>query len=131
MKTEPRWLSTRLVMAIHAESLRRFGGAPGLRDENLLESALARPINLWTYKDEATVFELAACLGYGLIRNHAFIDGNKRIGVLAVNAFLHLNGQRFDPDQADEVLTILGVAAGEIDEVAFARWLGDNCRPTS
>ncbi len=128
MTLEPRWLSIELVKTIHAQSLATFGGAPGLRDLSLLESALARPRNLWSYHPDASIFDLAATLGFGLIRNHAFVDGNKRTGLLAVNAFLHLNGFRFDPAQIDEVQTILALAAGEMEEAAFAGWLKDNSR---
>ncbi|MDK9721352.1 MAG: type II toxin-antitoxin system death-on-curing family toxin [Rhodospirillales bacterium] len=127
MSAEPRWVDARLVHHIHDASLANFGGASGIRDENLLESALARPRNLWGYNFEADVFELAASLGYGLIRNHPFIDGNKRTGLLVMNAFLRLNGQYLNPDQMDEVLMIRAVAAGERDEAELGVWLKSNC----
>lgn len=129
MSREPRWPSTKLLLAIHNASLAHFGGAPGIRDENLLESALARPRNLWCYNTEASIFELAASLGFGLIRNHPFVDGNKRVGLLAMNAFLRLNGQYLNPDQTDEVLMIRAVAAGERDESDLTLWLQTNCTP--
>lgn len=127
MSCEPRWLNSTLVLAIHNASLAHFGGAAGIRDENLLESALARPRNLWGYNPDASLFELAASLGFGLIRNHPFVDGNKRAGLLAMNAFLRLNGLYLNPDQMDEVMMIRAVAAGEQDESQLSAWLGNNC----
>jgi death-on-curing protein len=126
---EPRWLSIELIKTIHAQSLATFGGASGLRDTSLLERAVAWPRNLWSYHPDASIFELAASLGYGLIRNHAFVDGNKRTGLLAINAFLHLNGYRFDPAQMDEVKTILALAAGEMEEAELAEWQKANSQP--
>ncbi len=123
---EPRWLSLQIVTALHDEQLARFGGGTGMRDQGLLESALARPVNAFHYKPESGLFDLAAAYGFGIIRNHPFIDGNKRTGDLAVQVFLHLNGWNYDPDQHDEVMTILGVAAGEIEEDVLARWIEQN-----
>jgi len=115
-----------MVMAIHDEHLARFGGGTGLRDQGLLESAMARPVNAFHYKPESSLFDLAAAYCFGIIKNHPFVDGNKRTGDLAAHAFLHLNGWRYDPDQHDEVRTILGVAAGHMEEAALARWIEDN-----
>ena len=98
------------------------GGASGLRDEGLLESALSRPLNLVAYGDP-DVWELAAAYGVGLAKNHAFVDGNKRAAFLAVGMFLVLNGYRLTAPQADATLTMLAVAAGQMDEATFARWL--------
>jgi death-on-curing protein len=125
----PRWLSLDIVNAIHDESLAHFGGAAGIRDAGLLESALARPQNLLAYGDAPTIFDLAAAYGSGIIRNHPFVDGNKRTGLLAINAFLALNGYRFDPEQTDEVRTILGVAGGTVGEDRLAAWIAAKSQP--
>ncbi len=123
--TEPRWLTSEEVKVSHERQLTRFGGPPGLRDENALESALARPINRWRY-EEADLATLAAAYAFGLARNHAFVDGNKRIAFVSMMLFLRLNGVRFAPDQAQATAIILGLAAGEIDESGLTRWIRDN-----
>lgn len=123
--TEPRWLTSEEVRAAHEKQLSRFGGPPGLRDENAPESALARPINRWRY-EEADLAALAAAYAFGLARNHAFVDGNKRIAFVAMTTFLRLNGIAFRPDQAQATAIILGLAAGEIDEGGLTRWIRDN-----
>ena len=122
---EPRWLTTEQVMATHERQLVRFGGPAGLRDENALESALARPINRWRYEG-ADLSELAAAYAFGLARNHAFVDGNKRIAFVAMTLFLRRNGILFAPDQAQAAAIIVGLAAGEIDESGLTRWIRDN-----
>jgi death-on-curing protein len=122
---EPIWLSTDLVLAIHDEQLRAFGGPPGLRDEGLLESALDRPLNKYAYgSDDLT--ELAAAYGFGLVRNHAFVDGNKRIAFLAMVTFLGLNDIDFVVPEEEAVVMMLAVASGEVSEESLARWIGDN-----
>ena len=123
--TEPVWLPTDLVIAIHDEQLRLFGGPPGIRDQGLLKSALARPLNKYAYGSE-DLAELAAAYGYGLARNHAFVDGNKRIALLAMVTFLGLNGIDFAVPEPDAVVIMLAVAAGEIDEEGLTRWIRDN-----
>ena len=127
--TEPRWLTSAIVRALNAEALARFGGAPGIREAALLESAVARPRQAFAYGRDPDLFDLAAAYGWGLIRNHPFIDGNKRTGVLAIAVFLHLNGWRFDPDQGDEVRMIRAVAAGEIGEPDLAVWIRGKSAP--
>ena len=117
-----RWIDRRALELLHDESLAVHGGASGLRDEGLLESALARPLNLAAYGNPE-VWELAAAYGVGLAKNHAFVDGNKRVAFLAVGMFLTLNGYRLTAPQVDATLTMLAVAAGQMDEAAFARWL--------
>ncbi len=117
-----RWISRQALELLHDESLVEHGGASGIRDEGLLESALARPLNLAAY-GEPDVFALAAAYGVGLAKNHAFVDGNKRAAFLGVGLFLHLNGFRLTATQVDATLTMLGVAAGSLDEDAFAQWL--------
>jgi death-on-curing protein len=117
-----------MVVALHEESLAIFGGAAGVRDEGLLESALARPRNLLGYEPQADLVRLAASYGFGLAGNHPFVDGNKRVAVLAIAVFLAINGMDFDPDQADEVRAILALAAGDLDEPALAAWIRANTR---
>lgn len=123
-----RWIDKRLLLILHDESLAEHGGAGGLRDEWRLDSALARPLNLLAYGEPDTA-DLAAAYGVGLAKNHAFVDGNKRVAFLAVGLFLALNGYRLNASQADATLTVLSVAAGEMDETAFARWIRANCVP--
>jgi death-on-curing protein len=117
-----RWIDRRALELLHDESLAEHGGASGLRDEGLLESALARPLNLVAY-GRPDVADLAASYGVGLAKNHPFVDGNKRAAFLAVGLFLALNGRRLVAGQADATLTMLAVAAGQMDAAAFARWL--------
>ena len=123
--TEPVWLWSDLVLSIHDEQLRQFGGPPGLRDQGLLESALGRPLNKYAYGSQ-DLAQLAAAYGFGLARNHAFVDGNKRIAFLAMVTFLGLNDIEFMVSEADAVAIMLAVAAGEIDEDGLTRWIRDN-----
>ena len=111
-----------MVEAFHAESIARVGGTGGIRDEGLLESALAKPINRHGYEDDVPIFGLAADYCAGIIRNHPFIDGNKRAGLLAARVFFALNGWRFEPDEAEIVTMIEGTAAGRFNEVDLAAW---------
>ncbi|MFT5143565.1 MAG: death-on-curing protein [Rhodothermales bacterium] len=120
---EPAWLTVVHTRMLHAESVRLFGGAPGVRDHGLRESAIDRPRNLWSHDEATTVFDLAAAYGFGLAKNHAFIDGNKRVALLAMRAFLHRNGFSLTPPEVATVTTIEGLAAGSIDEVTLAVWL--------
>ena len=126
---EPKWLRKEMVLGLHAMAVAKFGGSPGLRDEGLLESALDRPRNLFAYGDAPSVFELAAAYCSGIVKNHPFIDGNKRAGDLAVRAFLRLNGYLYEPEEAEEVVMIVALAAGEIDEDALAAWITENAAP--
>jgi death-on-curing protein len=114
-----------VLLLLHEESLAEHGGAPGLRDAGLLDSALARPLNLALYGDP-DVAELAAAYGIGLAKNHAFVDGNKRAAFLALGMFLALNGQRLQATQLDATLTMLAVAAGEISEKVLSQWIRDH-----
>ncbi|WP_299162084.1 type II toxin-antitoxin system death-on-curing family toxin [Accumulibacter sp.] len=122
------WLDRRALELLHDESLAEHGGASGLRDEGLLESALARPLNLALY-GQPDVADLAAAYGFGLARNHPFVDGNKRVAFLAVGLFLALNGRRLVASHADATLTVLAVASGQIDEATFARWVREHSAP--
>ena len=123
--TEPRWLDTTIVLDVHAEQLALFGGADGIRDLGLLESALARPINKFGY-GETDLAVLAAAYAFGIARNHPFVDGNKRAAFASIIVFLGLNGVDFDvpPEQATAI--ILALAAGEVSEESLARWVKDN-----
>ena len=125
MTSEPKWLTYDQVIAIHSRQLRRFGGAAGLRDDGLLRSAIERPVNKWHY-EQAELAELAAAYAFGLAKNHAFVDGNKRIAFMSLMIFLHRNGVRFAPDQAHATKMILSLAAGEVSEESLARWIRDN-----
>jgi death-on-curing protein len=122
---EPRWLTYEQVLAIHSRQLRRFGGASGLRDEGMLRSALERPRNKWHY-EQAELIELAAAYAFGLAKNHAFVDGNKRIAFLAMAAFLRRNDIGFAPEQAKATAMMLALAAGEVSEQSLARWIRDS-----
>jgi death-on-curing protein len=122
---EPAWLNYEQVVAIHSRQLRRFGGAAGLRDEGMLRSALERPINKWQY-EQAELPELAAAYAFGLAKNHAFVDGNKRIAFMALIVFLRSNGVHFAPAPAHATAIILALAAGEVSEESLARWIRDN-----
>jgi death on curing protein len=119
------WLQKAVVLAIHEDQLTEHGGGVGVRDAGLLESALARPENLAAY-GKPDVADLAAAYGYGISRNHAFIDGNKRTGFVAVELFLELNGHELAASDADCVMTMLAVASGDITETQFAAWLREH-----
>lgn len=123
-----RWISKQALLLLHAESLAEHGGGNGLRDEGLLDSALARPLNLAAY-EEPDFAALAASYGVGVAKNHPFVDGNKRAALLATGLFLYLNGYRLTASQADTTLTVLGVAAADLSEDAFAAWLRRHCVP--
>ena len=116
------FITNEIAMAAHARSLLDHGGASGLRDIGLFESALARPRNRLGY-GEATLFELAASLGFGLVKNHPFVDGNKRTAFLCAYIFLGLNGYALEADEAEAAAIIVDLAAGEVSEADFARWL--------
>ncbi|PKO42572.1 MAG: type II toxin-antitoxin system death-on-curing family toxin [Betaproteobacteria bacterium HGW-Betaproteobacteria-3] len=122
------WLQRGVVVAIHEAQLAEHGGGIGVRDANLLDSALAKPLNLAAY-GEPDVAALAASYGYGISRNHAFIDGNKRTGFVAAELFLRLNGHSLQADDATCVLTMLAVAAGDLTEDEFAAWLRTHLAP--
>ena len=119
------WIDKRVLLLLHDESLAEHGGASGLRDEGLLDSALARPLNLAAY-EQPDLAALAASYALALAKNHAFVDGNKRAGFLAMGLFLYLNGHRLTATQADATVTMLAVAAGEIDEATLADWIRRN-----
>ena len=125
--TEPIWLSPELVIAIHDEQLAEFGGASGLRDAGALESALAHPLNRYHYGN-TDLASLAAAYGFGLSRNHAFVDGNKRTAFLAIVTFLGLNEVDFVVAEPEAVVMMLALAAGEVDEEGLTQWIADTLR---
>jgi len=126
VKRAPKWIDKRAVLLLHEESLAMFGGARGVRDEGLLDSALARPVNKYHYDGVEDLAELAAAYGFGVAKNHAFVDGNKRAAFLSIGLFLAINGARLQADRIDAIRTILALAAGEIDEAGLAKWIGAN-----
>lgn len=117
-----------VVDAIHSDQLREHGGLPGIRDENILESALARPQQKWHYGEETDIPLLAAAYAFGLVRHHPYRDGNKRIGFLTMVTFLGINGYRFEATDADVVTQFVALAAGEVSEAQLAAWIGANAR---
>lgn len=128
MSSEPRWITKKALLLLHEESLAEFGGARGLRDEGLLESALARPLNVHAYNDAATRAELAASYGYGIAKNHAFVDGNKRAAFLCIGVFLAINGYRLTAPPLDAIETMLALAAGTLTESDLALWIAQNSK---
>lgn len=123
--SEPRWLDHDIVIDVHAEQLALFGGAEGIRDRGLLESALSRPVNKFHY-GESDIAALAAAYAFGIARNHPFIDGNKRAAFASIIVSLGLNGIDFDVPPEEATAMILGLAAGEIGEEGLARWIREN-----
>ena len=112
-----------MVEALHFDQVRAHGGSPGLRDEGLLEAALARPRHRWSYRRRPDLSALAAAYGFGLVRDHPFRDGNKRAAFVTMVVFLELNGRRFDAPEAEVVSMMLGMAAGEVSEAQLAAWM--------
>jgi death-on-curing protein len=127
---EPIWLTAQLVELIHLEQVAEHGGRRGIRDANALESAVARRQQRLTYHADATLPQLAAALCYGLVRDHPFIGGNKRVGFLAAYTFLAINGLELQAGEDDTVSTIEAVAAGSASEADLAQWLAANSQPS-
>jgi len=123
---EPVWVPVEVVLAIQEELLARFGGLAGLRDEGLLDFALNRPQQVFHY-GTPTLFELAAEYALGIVKNHPFLDGNKRAGFMAAYTFLGVNGYDLNAPEADAVMQTLALAAGEIDQKEYAVWLKATC----
>jgi len=123
--SEPEWLDTAIVLDVHAEQLALFGGADGVRDLGLLESAVGRPLNKFAY-GERDLAALAAAYGFGIARNHPFVDGNKRAAFASIIVFLGLNGIDFDVAPEAATAMILSLAAGEVSEESLTRWIRDN-----
>lgn len=126
--TKPLWVKKEVVLAFHEEMLFEHGGTGGIRDEGLLDSALARPENLFVYEN-ANVFELAAAYSFGIAKNHPFLDGNKRSAFLTGYVFLGLNGFTLIAPEAEATLQVQGLASGEISEKEYSEWLKKNSVP--
>jgi death-on-curing protein len=125
---EPVWIDVRDALALHDRLLALEGGAAGLRDEGLLQSALARPQQLRAYQSEADVIQMAAAYTAGIVRDHPFIDGNKRTGFVVGVLFLELNGYRFVASEEDAAEAVLSLADGRLKEEAFAEWMRVNAK---
>ena len=123
LSREPRWVSRLVVDAIQTDMLLNHGGVPGLRDEDLLESALARPRQRFTYDATTDLAALAAAYGFGLARNHPYSDGNKRVAFVTMGMFLGLNGLEFTASEAEVVTTLVSLASGTLDEDTLADWI--------
>ena len=125
---EPTWLIESQVRILHSEVL-HFGGSPGIRDVGLLQSALARPLHRYEYGEEVDLFDVAAAYGFGLAKNHPFIDGNKRVALIAMRAFLFQNSHHFAPGRIETVTFMEGLASGVFAEEEIATWLRANSQP--
>ena len=121
-RREPRWVTRQMLNAIHEAQVREHGGSTGVRDEGLLESALARPRNKFAYAKALDWAALAAAYAFGLAKNHGFVDGNKRVAFMTAFVFLGLNGHEFAADEPDVAATIEGLAAGRVSEAALVKW---------
>jgi death-on-curing protein len=125
----PVWVRRDVVVAVQEQLLAAFGGASGVRDAGMLESALARRENRFAYGRRAvTLFDLAAAYAFGLARNHPFVDGNKRVAFATAIMFLELNGYRFEAGEVDAVVRTLALAAGALKELEYAQWLKANSK---
>ena len=125
---EPVWIETHDVLVIHDRVLALHGGATGLRDRGLLESALARPRQYHAYADSPDILEMSTLYTAGVIRNHPFVDGNKRTGFVIGVLFLELNGFEFKASEEDATQAVTSLAAGSLDEVGYGAWLRENIR---
>ena len=123
---EPAWIDKTDALSFHLQLLARFGGLDGLRDESLLESALARPRHLFAY-GMGDLFEMAAAYAHGIVKNHPFLDGNKRSGFMAAALFLEINGQELQAPEEEALVFTVGLAAGEVSESEYAAWLKASC----
>ena len=123
MKIEPKWINLKIAQAIHLDQIKQHGGAYGIRDIGLLESALNRPKNKWIYNPMSSLFELAASLGIGIAKNHPFVDGNKRTSFLLMYVFLALNGFLIESSEEEVVAVMLEVANGSKNEKKLSIWL--------
>lgn len=128
MSKAPSWIDKRALLLLHKENLAQFGGAAGLRDEGLLDSALARPVNEHSCGGCTDLAALAAAYGFRIARNHPFVDGNKRAAFLAVGVFLAINGHRLTATPLEAIEVILSLAAGNMEEARFAEWIKTHLR---
>ena len=127
---EPRWLSRSIVGIIHTNQIREHGGSFGVREEGLIESALERPRNRWAYEEMVDLADLAAAYGYGLVKNHGFVDGNKRVAFMAAYAFLGLNDFDLDASEPEVVRIMLDLASSNLTELDFASWIRKHWIPS-
>jgi death on curing protein len=125
----PKWLNQRIVLAIHGQLVAEYGGSAGLRDEGLLDSALAKPQNLLAYEEQSSICALEAAYGFGIARNHPFVDGNKRAAFMAMYVFLDMNGVSLEAVEAEATLFMYRLAAGEETQEDLAAWLERYCQP--
>ena len=123
---EPNWLLSDIVISVHQMLIAEHGGVLGIRDKTLLESALARPKQNFSYSDNSSIFELAASYSYGLAKNHPFVDGNKRVALTAGAIFLELNGYEFNASEPETVIVFEQLAAGKMTEAELAKWYSDS-----
>jgi len=128
---EPVWIDERDTLALHDRLLALDSGATGVRNIGLLQSALARPRQLYAYGDAPDTVDMAAAYTVGIVRNHPFVDGNKRTAFVVGVLFLEINGHRFTASEEDATKAVLGLAAGTLDETSFIRWLRANASPTA
>lgn len=126
--TEPLWLSKEFVLALHERLIAEFGGLDGVRDEGLLESALGKPLNLFAYGEGPSIVKLAASYAFGIVRNHPFLDGNKRTGFAAAAVFIETNGFRLTATEADATLATLALAEGKLSEPDYEFWLNEHSK---
>jgi death-on-curing protein len=124
----PCWIEERDVLAVHGRLLALHGGLSGLRDRGLLESAIARPRQHYSYSEKVDIIDMAALYTSGIVQNHPFVDGNKRAGFLAGVMFLELNGFDFIAREEDVIQSVLALAAGDIDETGYSAWLRSNVK---
>ena len=129
MADQPTWLNRPIVEALHADQIGEHGGSLGVRDESLLESAIARPIHKWHYEPATDLPALAAAYGFGIVKNHPFVDGNKRTGAVAAIVFLSLNGAELDANESQLEQLVLDVAQGKARKNAAADFFRNNSRP--
>jgi len=125
----PEWLEVKDVVYFHRMLIEEHGGLHGIRDEGALESTLTRPAHLLHYQPDVSLYDLAACYGYGFVKNHVFHDGNKRISLASIDVFLQINGWQLEAEEADAVLTIRDVATGILGESELAVWIEDRSIP--
>ncbi len=129
--TEPRWVLGEVVVSVHRMLIAEHGGSPGIRDKGLLESALARPRQIFSYGPQTTLFELAAAYGFGLAKNHPFVDGNKRAALAIAAIFLEINGFSFDAPEPEAVIVIEQLASGNLTESDLSKWFSDSSVPNA
>ncbi|MBD1927698.1 type II toxin-antitoxin system death-on-curing family toxin [Trichocoleus sp. FACHB-90] len=123
---EPRWVPEAAVSAIHEELIAEHGGRSGLRDAGLLSASLARPRHLFSYSENATLFDLAAAYGYALAKNHSFVDGNKRVALAVIDVFLRLNGYKLVAPEPEAVVIMINLVDGLEDQESLAAWIAEN-----